>query len=104
MSRLELLGIKSTARSSAKISPSRNAPIIPAACFKRLAYCGAMLTVALGMLTAAEPFRRAEPFIGRQIADMFVFSILRNNPERLVPTFVADQVPNRVRLDDAGQL
>lgn len=77
---------------------------MPTPYVRRLAYFFALVAVAVCSLTIAEPLRRAEPFIGSRIADMFVFSLLRNDPERLVPTFATAQVPSRVRSNAAGPL
>lgn len=66
-------------------SDCANVPILSVRCLRMVVYWSAMLSVLTGGLIAVNPLRGAEPFIGRHVADMFVFSVLRNNPERLVP-------------------
>lgn len=68
----------------------------------RSARYGAVLMVVLLGLAAVEAVRRAEPFIGRRIADLFVFAILKNDPEGLIPKFAAAHAPNL--LEGAGRL
>ncbi|MCJ2081849.1 hypothetical protein [Methylobacterium sp. J-090] len=91
-------------RRLAKVSPGTVAPIVPAGVIRRFASYGAILAVVLAGLAAAETLRRAEPFIGSRIADMFVFAILRNKAEPRAPTFATAHAPPFDLSGAAGRL
>jgi hypothetical protein len=71
-------------------------PKAKVAYIRRLAWLGALLAVATVGIVEGDLRRRAEPYIGRYVADLFVFSVLRNESGYHGPSLAAadtDRVP-----------
>lgn len=69
----------------------------------RLTLRGMILATTAGCLVAVEPIRRMESLIGRHVADLFVFSVLKNDPDRTIQPRFAAHTASSIRTDRIGR-